>query len=231
MRSIRTSYALVLAGVVMTVALPAGAHPTDIHTSDGVVDSAVEAAHQHGANDGHLPAGSENVSVIGKLDVNPPEGGIADIAVMGNHAYLNAWEPYCPKAGVIVADISDPTNPRRIDFRPANTHSYPGEGAQVVNVTTKYFNGDLLFTNNDPCDSARPFDGGANLWTVTDPTHPIVVARGVGDWNRMDPRVEQPGTSANSSHSVFAWDAGAKAYTVLVDNVERSDVDIIDITQ
>ena len=231
MGSIRTSYALALAGALMLVALPAGAHPTDIHTSDGVVDSAVEAAHQHGSNDGHLPAGSENVSVIGKLDVNPPEGGIADVAVKGDYAYLNAWQPYCPNAGVIVADISDPANPRRVGFMRANKNSYPGEGAQVIHVDTKFFDGDLLFTNNEPCNSAKPFDGGANIWNVTDPTHPIVVARGVGDWNRLDPRVQQPGTSANSSHSVFAWDAGAKAYMVLVDNVETSDVDIIDVTQ
>jgi hypothetical protein len=31
-------------------------------------------------------------------------------------------------------------------------------------------------------------------------------------------------------HSVFAWDAGSKAYAVIVDNEEGADVDVIDIT-
>ena len=35
---------------------------------------------------------------------------------------------------------------------------------------------------------------------------------------------------AREIHSVFAWDAGSKAYAVIVDNEEGTDVDIIDIT-
>ena len=35
---------------------------------------------------------------------------------------------------------------------------------------------------------------------------------------------------AHEIHSVFAWDAGDKAYAVIVDNEEEADVDIIDIT-
>ena len=36
--------------------------------------------------------------------------------------------------------------------------------------------------------------------------------------------------ASNETHSVFAWDAGAKAYAVIVDNEEGTDVDVMDIT-
>jgi len=207
------------------------AHPGSAVVDDGAIDSAVEAAHQHGHEEGHLPPGSENVDLIGSVDVSPPEGGIADVAVKGDYAYLNAWLPYCPKAGVHVVDISDPTAPAKVGFIRANKNSYHGEGAQVIHVDTKHFDGDLLFVNNEPCNSAMPYDGGANIWNVTDPTHPIPVARGVGDWDRINPRVEHPSSTASQSHSVFAWDAGDRAYMVLVDNEEATDVDIMDITK
>ena len=35
---------------------------------------------------------------------------------------------------------------------------------------------------------------------------------------------------ANDAHSIFIWDAGDKAYAVIVDNEEAHDVDIFDIT-
>ena len=226
----RTSY-FISAALALALTAPAAAHPGHGLIDDGEIDSAVEAAHQHGHVDGHLPAGSESVSLIGSLDLNPPEGGIADVAVLGNTAYLNAWQPYCPKAGTHVVDISDPASPKKIGFLPANKNSYPGEGAQAIHVDTRYFSGDLFFSNNEPCDSTKPYDGGMNIWNVTNPSRPTVVARGVGDWDRIDPRVQHPGTAASQSHSVFAWDAGARAYAVLVDNEEATDVDIMDITQ
>ena len=209
----------------------AQAHPGHGMIDDGEIDSAGEAAHQHGGDEGHLPAGNENVNLVGKLDVNPPEGGIADVAVKGNYAYLNAWEPYCPRAGVHVVDISNPSAPSKVGFIRAHKNSYPGEGAQVIRVTTQYFKGDVLFHNNEACDSTKPFEGGASLWNVTDPTAPLPLSRGVGDQDRIDPRVQHPSPAASQSHSVFAWDAGAKAYMVLVDNEEAADVDIFNITK
>ena len=231
MWSIRTSHAVVLVTALLLVAAPAISHPGHVH-NDGITDSPMEMDHQHGDVEGHLPASSANVSLIGKLDVEPPEGGIADVAVFGDYAYLAAWQPYCPNAGTIVVDISDPSDPTEVGFMPHNKNSYTGEGQQVIHVDTKFFDGDLHFSNNEPCDDGvKPFDGGTNIWNVTDPTHPLEVARGVGDWDRIDPRVEHPAKTANSSHSVFAWDAGKKAYMVQVDNVELADVDILDITQ
>jgi hypothetical protein len=231
-KSSRTSPLVAAASALLLLAAPALAAPSSAPFDDGKIDSAVEAAHhQHGHIEGHLPAGSENVDVVGSLDLAPPEGGIADVAVMGNYAYLNAWAPYCPRAGVHIVDISDPAAPKKTGFLRANKNSYPGEGAQVIHVDTKFFKGDLLFVNNEACDSSKPFDGGANIWNVTDPLQPIVVARGVGDWDRIDPRVQRPSSTASQSHSVFAWDAGDKAYMVLVDNEEATDVDILDISQ
>ena len=209
----------------------ATAHPG--HGDDGVSDSPVELEddYQHGGDDGHLPAQNENVDVISQLEVTDVEGSIADVAFFDGYAYLNAWEPACPKAGVHVVDARDVENPEKIGFIPAHKNSYPGEGAQVINLTTPYFSGDVLLHNNEPCDDTKRFAGGASMWDVTDPSNPKPLARGFGDWNRIDPRVERPSNNASSSHSVFAWDAGKKAYAVLVDNEETADVDIIDITK
>ena len=232
-RSVTSPLMAGVAALTMLIGGAAFAAPSDVMVDDGVIDSAVEAAHnhQHGHEEGHLPSGSENVNVVGKLDVVPPEGGIADVAVMGDYAYLNAWQPYCPNAGVHIVDISDPASPQKVGFLRANKNSYHGEGAQVIHVDTKHFTGDILVVNNEACDSAKPFDGGVNIWNVTDPRRPLVMARGVGDWDRIAPRVEHPSSTASQSHSVFAWDAGAKAYMVFVDNEEATDVDIMDISK
>ncbi len=65
-----------------------------------------------------------------------------------------------------------------------------------------------------------------NLYDVTNPEHPTPLAEGVGDFTVNG----QGKKAANEIHSVFAWDAGNKAYAVIVDNEEGLDVDIIDIT-
>lgn len=199
---------------------------------DGVIDSGVEVDDhkQHGGEGGHLPPGTENVDLIGKLDLTDVEGGIADVGVFGDHAYLNAWAPECPNAGVHVADISDPSAPTKVGFLPADKNSYPGEGIHVIRLTTPKFNGDLLLHNNEACDSTKPFEGGTSLWDVSDPTKAKKLASGAGDRNQLKPRVEHPSSTTNQSHSVFGWDAGSKGYAVLVDNEEALDVDILDIT-
>ena len=200
---------------------------------DGVIDSPVEygGEHQHGGDDGHLEERQRNVDVVSKLDLTDVEGSIADVGFHEGYAYLNAWEPACPNAGVHIVDARDPSDPNKIGFIPAYRNSYPGEGIQVIHVDTKYFDGDLLAHNNEPCDDLKPFDGGGSLWDVTNPAKPMPLARGFGDWDRINPRVEHPSSNASSSHSVFIWDAGARAYAVLVDNEETADVDIFDITK
>jgi len=66
-----------------------------------------------------------------------------------------------------------------------------------------------------------------NLYDVTRPTRSLTLFEGAGDTNDASGVKRK---SANSIHSAFAWDAGNKAYVVIVDNVETTDVDILDIT-
>ena len=65
-----------------------------------------------------------------------------------------------------------------------------------------------------------------NLYDVSNPKAPTPFAQGIGDSTANG----QGKKDANETHSVFAWDAGDKAYAVIVDNEEGTDVDIMDIT-
>jgi hypothetical protein len=109
-----------------------------------------------------------------------------------------------------------------VGFIPAHQDSRPGEGMQVVNITTKHFNGDMLVMNNEQCGPQGK--GGVSLWDVTDPTKPFKLSEHFGDRGGVSPG------DANDIHSAFAWDTGSKAYVVMTDNFETTDVDILDIT-
>jgi hypothetical protein len=199
--------------------------------NDGVVDSGKEIhAHgQHGGTAGHLPAGSENVRLVGKQAINQDsqDGRIADVGVFGNYAYLGAfYEPKCQKGGVYVMDISDPTDPKQINFIRTSNDSYVGEGVQTIHIDTPAYEGDVLAMNNEICPLTDTPDqranGGMTLVDVTNPKVHKYLAQHVGD-------VQSDG-STNEIHSTFIWDAGDKAYAVLVDDEEATDVDIMDIT-
>jgi hypothetical protein len=56
-----------------------------------------------------------------------------------------------------------------------------------------------------------------NLLDVTRPTRSLTLLEGAGDTNDASGVKRK---SSNSIHSAFAWDAGDKAYVVIVDNVE-----------
>jgi hypothetical protein len=205
----------------------AAAHPEaesdgGLHVSDSARD-----AHQHGDTGGHLPGSVENVELVSKLRLkNVVPEKIADVGVLGNYAYLAAWGvTTCKYNGVHVVDISSVANPREVAFIQAKEGSYPGEGIQAVPITTPFFNGDLLVSNNEKCRDRAGF-GGMNLYDVSDPAHPTPLAEGVGDFTVNG----QGKKAANEIHSVFAWDAGQRAYAVIVDNEEGADVDIMDIT-
>ena len=96
---------------------------------------------------------------------------------------------------------------------------------QAVDITTPAFSGQILVTNNEKCKEPAGF-GGINIYDVTTPSNPTPLAEGFGDFTVNG----QGKKAANDTHSVFAWDAGAKAYAVMVDNEEGKDVDIVDIT-
>ncbi|MDX8032791.1 hypothetical protein SK803_21455 [Lentzea sp. BCCO 10_0856] len=210
------------------------AHEADGSTStDGGIDHA-EATHghdQHGGEHGHLPAGNANVKVVGRAAINQDtEGRVADVGVHNGYAYLAAFrDPTCQKGGMYVFDIKDPAKPKQINFIRTGQDSYVGEGSQVIHIDTPKFNGDVLAFNNEICGDHinSTTVGGATLVDVTNPKVHKYLAQGFGDF---DPVSRNAAGLAHEVHSVFIWDAGDKAYAVLVDDEENADVDIFDIT-
>jgi hypothetical protein len=181
--------------------------------------------HQHGPNDGHLPRSRDNVNLIGRADIEgAAPGRVADVSAFGNYAYLSVRDPEgCSDAGMAVMDISNPRNPHQVGFIESTEGSFPGEGSQVINLDTASFTGQVLVFNNEIC--ALGGEGGVSLWDVTDPANPVVLSAHSGD--------NDPGGAVSefvSIHSAFAWDAGDRAFVVMTDNEEFTDVDISEIT-
>jgi hypothetical protein len=202
-----------------------------VSADDGAIDNAGathDHDHQHGGEEGHLPPTSENVSLVSKLELpDVVEGKIADVGVYKGYAYLASWGGVgCDNTGVHVVDIHDPANPEVAAFIPAPAGSAPGEGIQTLHLTTPSFTGDVLVSNNEICGTDGTGSGGMNIYDVTDPANPEPLAEGVGDFTLDGAHTDV----ARQIHSVFAWDAGRRAYAVIVDNEEGEDVDIMDIT-
>jgi hypothetical protein len=195
------------------------------------------AAHpqQHDSESNHLfgEGAWGDLELVEKLQLADEPGTVADVAVSpdGNWAYLAHWgRSTCaanseagginaPDAGAWVVDISDIEDPKEVGFIPHHQDSRPGEGMQVVSVDTKFFSGDMLVMNAEQC--GKNGKGGVVLWDVTDPLKPKRLAMHAGDRGFAD---------TNDTHSAFAWDAGDRAYVVMVDNFEATDVDILDVT-
>jgi hypothetical protein len=195
-----------------------------IAASDGARD-----AHQHGTTEGHLhPEGSSsNVALVSKLKLkNVVPEKIADVGVFKGYAYLAAWGVVtCKYSGVHVVDVRNPASPKEVAFIVSKEGSYPGEGVQALHIDTPAYNGDILVSNNEKCKEPAGF-GGMNIYDISKPTSPTPLVEGIGDSTVSG----QGKKDAHEIHSVFAWDAGDKAYAVIVDNEEGTDVDIIDIT-
>ncbi|HEX2054464.1 MAG TPA: hypothetical protein VHJ78_12160 [Actinomycetota bacterium] len=200
---------------------PAPKSAADIHGS---------SHHQHGGKDGHLPATSSNVALVGKGRVKLDVGNrLGDVGVLGDYAYVAAFnEPNCNRGGVYVFDIANPAAPRQVSFIPTGNNSYVGEGVQVVHIDTPAYSGDVLTMNNEVCQKGlRGTVGGLTLVDVSNPKQPVKLVEGFGD---LTPAGWAGPGKAHQIHSVFVWDAGDKAYAVVVDDEENADVDILDIT-
>lgn len=199
------------------------------------IGAAVAHPDQHGGTDDHLigtgaTGDLELLSVARLTDVNDL---VADVAVdpSGEYAYLANWgREDCaanseagginnPDAGVYVVDIRDLEDPKQVGFIPYPQDTRPGEGVQAVEITTAKFSGTMLVANNEQCGGQGK--GGVTLYDVTDPERPRRLSVGFGDRGFAD---------SNDIHGAFAWDAGDRAYVVIVDNLEWPDVDILDIT-
>jgi hypothetical protein len=209
---------------------------------------------QHGVNVDHLPTAKENLALLGKLELETPAqyrispttglpdptqpalvaGQIADVSVYKNTAYLASWaEGTCERGGFFSVDITDPAKPKQLAFVPAAHNTYHGEGTHTTTLNTASFQGDVLAVNNESCGpTTDPGEGGFDLYDVSDPANPKELVIAAGDRTPDDDTTqgEVPGDAANSAHSVFIWQDGAKAYAVIVDNTEWHDVDIFDIT-
>jgi hypothetical protein len=227
-RSPRSAALALLAatGLVLSVPGSAWGHPDH---QDGSASDVARDTHQHGDSAGHLPATKSNVDLVSKLQLkNVVPEKIADVGVYKNYAYLAAWGAVtCKYNGVHVVDIADPAAPKEVAFIVAKEGSYPGEGIQALSVDTPSFTGDILVSNNEKClDKTKPGFGGLNIYNVSDPRHPVPLAEGIGDFGVTG----QGKKDAHEIHSVFAWDAGDRAYAAIVDNEEAQDLDIMDIT-
>lgn len=226
--------ALALLGIT-----PADAHNIgDAPVSDGLSDGAAPIDHhQHGGGDGHLAASSHNVTVVGSVELSTVAtrpGTVADVAVHNGYAYLGRFrysdcagpESGAQDGGVWVVDIRNPSNPVEIGFIDAHQDAYVGEGVQALRIDTPKFAGDLLVVNNEACGDQ--FKAGVSLYDVTNPARPKRLVENFGDFDTT----AGPNTphDANQIHSAFAWDAGDRAYVVMVDDMEALDVDILDVT-
>jgi hypothetical protein len=200
--------------------------------------------------------GTKPLNLLGTTQVTSREGDesfpakpdlVADVAVDpdGEVAYLAHWgEPTCaensegggkdtPDAGVWVIDISNVESLTAVDtveeafdfpvitFIPHSQDSRPGEGMQVLDIDTKWFTGEVLVMNNEQC--GKNGKGGVSLYDVSDPAKPRKLSEHFGDRNPGD---------VNEIHSAFAWQdpETGRAYVVMTDNAEATDVDILDIT-
>jgi hypothetical protein len=215
------------------------AHHTH-RVGDGVDDTPLEMEQaferiddeQHGAPGGHLPGSSDNVDLVGSVTVSgavgvDKPGHIADVASFGNYAYLAARRlntAPCGVGGFYTVDISDPADPTEVGFTAFPPDSYPGEGMHVIKLNTPKFKGDVLLTNNENCGGNPARVGGMSLYNVTDPTAITPLAIGKGDTNNGAL------ARARQIHSVFGWQAGKRAFAIIVDNEEITDVDIMEIT-
>jgi hypothetical protein len=202
---------------------------------------------QHDGDTDHLPPVSKNMELVSKLEPlsqGPIEDGqIADVGIHDGYAYLASWNtPGCgdgtnEKGGTYVIDIRNPAQPREVAFLPALPGNYHGEGVHAISIDTPEFKGDVLAVNNETCRSVD-FGGGFDLYDVTDPENPERFdppgrpEMSFGDFGPEGTLVAGAGDDerANDAHSIFIWDAGDKAYAVIVDNEELHDVDIFDIT-
>jgi hypothetical protein len=230
----RTRAALLGAALATVVTTGVAIAHDGANADDGVIDNAKithnhhAGDHQHGEVEGHLESGhTDNIDLVSTLALkNVEPGKIADVGVHKGFAYLAAWGgETCKYNGVHVVDIRDVAAPKEVAFIQAKEGSAPGEGIQALSINTKFFKGDILVSNNETCNEKTGF-GGLNIYNVSNPGRPSMLVEGFGD----ETVPGQGKKAANEIHSIFAWQAGANAYAVIVDNDEGADIDIVDIT-
>jgi hypothetical protein len=214
-----------------TAAPPPGGHSQEDFAADDFYYS--HHAHaQHGPSEGHLEGGSENVDLVGQLQLTSQVNDVSDVSAMATNAdgtwfaYVGNWGAKCQSGGVHIVDFSDPENPVKVGFLNAGGTGYQTEGIQALRVETTTYTGDILVVSNEWClekKNPKLNPGGITIYDIDDPTNPVTLVDDFGDF-------DVHGTRANESHSVIAWDAGNHVYAAAIDNEETEDVDLFDIT-
>lgn len=205
---------------------------TQLNSSDTYREIHRKGTHplaQHEDAAGHLPAVKRNVSLVSKLELTTELGRVSDVSSHAGYAYLGAYdEPTCATGGVWVVDIKDPANPKKVGLIRSHEDTYTAEGVHATRITTPSFSGDVLAFSNEICQSGNTINGvgGVTLYDVSKPLAPKKLVEGFGDFTNAGKSQRR----ANQIHSVLMWDAGDKAYAVLIDDMETTDIDIIDIT-
>lgn len=199
---------------------------------------------QRGLDEGHLPSISYGVTLVGKAQVTNPSGAglehhIADVAGYGNYAFLTAYrEPTCERTGAYVIDISDPKAPFEVQsaFMETTPGNYVGEGPSVIEIHNEYFSGALfiypneIYAKADAPDPTGPRQrGGINIWNISDPEHPQLLAAHVGDYTGPD------GEAVSQALAVYytcAWTNSftGRTYVGFVTDKPTTDIGIMDIT-
>jgi hypothetical protein len=194
-------------------------------------DDLFDPGHQHGSDEGHLPASSENVDLVSKLKLTAQEGDISDVSALQTvdgrwFAYLGDWGAKCESGGVRVVDFTDPANPVRAGYLNSRGFGYVTEGVHALHVDTSAFEGDILVVSNEWCRASgtpKNMPGGITIWDITEPTSPTKLVEAFGDFDLH-------GNRASEAHSAIAWDAGDRAFVAAIDNEELEDVDLFEIT-
>lgn len=225
--------ALVATATVLWASGVASAHPGhEVGGNDGIINTEQEVfsegRHQHGGPGGHYPSGRLNVRQLGTEQVTTEEGRVSDVAWNNNtdYAYLGKWPagtsaPACT-GGVWPVDVTDPNNPVKRRFMSSHRNTYVTEGLQVLTdvTTASITDRDLLLISNETCGPGGV--GGLTIWDVTNPTAPVKLSEGIGDF--MTGTTASP--VAHDAHSVMGWVDGDKAYAIAIDNIDGNDGDL-----
>ena len=100
----------------------------------------------------------------------------------------------------------------------------PGEGAHVINLNTKFFKGQVM---SPATSSATRRPGKAACRSGTSPTRST---RRCSPCTRATRTPEPPAHAFNHIHSVFIWQQQKRAFAVMTDSMEFTDIDIMEIT-
>jgi hypothetical protein len=210
---------------VAAIGSPAAAHHEQ--ESDGSRADNKHLLHDSDLPDGHVPANTNyGYEAVGHtafgLDVasGATSGLFTDVWAHEGYAYVGTFqEPSCTRAGVLIADVSDPTSPQPVGM----IKSPPDTRVNDVKVHELADGTDVLIHSLEPCgplvgaNAHQLGQGGIALFDVTDPTKPVSLKR-----NFLDFPV----------HNTYAWtNAEGESYLMVVDDINLNDTHIVDITK